>query len=566
MYEVISVLLAFVLMQTLTYVKINRAIAGGGTRERAHPTCRAGQPGILLLGPIGAGAVGFDPTTGGKRKRMRQLPDKAPDRTAAQSVRARALSTLAVASLLALGAASPAAASLKQDMQRFADCPYNNPAATQCVYSTTTGGEFVIGKSAVPITKTVTIQGGLTPPQLVPAADGNTLSKTPLPVPGGLIGIELPGNFTEVTATAELAGTGSIASTVSLPLKVKLDNISLGSNCYIGSEAEPLNLNLVYGTTNPPPPNKPISGSAKVTSKDNAAIKVIEGTLVDNAFAAPGATGCTLLPLVGDLAVNVKEGLPAAAGTNTAIMSGTTEETAASLVAAVLPLPDFGRCVHATTSLEGKKTIYHGAFVNSGCTIQTPEKSGKFEWVPGPGPAKGFTGTLKPVKLETVGHRLVTCTGGSDTGEYTGTKTETLSLELSGCASAGAACQSSGAAAGVIDSAALQGSVEFIKENEGTVKPLVGLDIVPVSGSQLAAFECGGAAQTVTGSVIVPIGTVNKMTGTITLKPKAAGGKQAPEAFEVGPSHTLSLGGEQAGLTSTATQLGEEPIELKATA
>jgi len=494
--------------------------------------------------------------------------DKAPEQSwlRAHNRSARGLATLILASFAALGVASPAMASLKQDMQRFADCPYTNPAATQCVYSTTTSGEFVIGKSAVPITKTVTIQGGLTPPVLVAASDGNTLSKTALPVPGGLLGIELLGNFTEVTATAELAGTGMIGSTVSLPLKVKLDNLALGGNCHIGSEAEPLSLNLVYGTTNPPPPNKPITGSAKVTSKDNAAIKVITGTLVDNAFAAPGATGCTLLPLVGDLAVNIKEGLPAAAGTNTAIMTGTTEETAASLVAAVLPLPDFGHCVHAETSLEGKKTIYHGAFVNSGCTIQTPEKSGKFEWVPGPGAAKGFTGTLKPVKLEAVGGQLVSCTAGSDSGEYTSTKTETLSLTLTGCSSPSGACASSGAAAGEIRTAALQGSLEFIKENEGTVKPVVGLDIAPKSGTQLAAFQCGTSAESLTGSVIAPITAVNKMASSFTLKPKAAAGKQAPEAFEVGPNDTLSLGGEQAGLSTTATQVGEEAIEVKATA
>jgi hypothetical protein len=112
--------------------------------------------------------------------------------------------TLVAAALLSsLLLAAPASASLRHDLQRFGDCPLSDPTVVKCVYSTTTSGEFVIGNSAVPINQTVTIQGGLKPLGiLVPAADGNTLSKTPLQVPGGLVGIELPGDFTEVTATA----------------------------------------------------------------------------------------------------------------------------------------------------------------------------------------------------------------------------------------------------------------------------------------------------------------------------------------------------------------------------
>ena len=477
-----------------------------------------------------------------------------------------AFAGLVVASLVALAAAAPAMASLKQDLQRFASCPYNNPEVGACAYSVTSSGEFILGNGNVPITKPVIIKGGLTPPVIVPSTDGETLSRTPLPVPGGLIGIELPGNFTEVTATAELAGTGELGNSVYLPLKVKLDNLALGGNCYIGSNAEPLILNLTYGTTSPPPPNKPISGKATISTKDNGAIKVVTGTLVDNSFAAPGANGCTLLPLVGDLAVNVKEGLPAAAGKNTAIMSGVTELVQSSLVRGVLPLPDFGRCKKAEPVAEGKKTVYHGLYANSGCTAESPERVGKFEWTPGPGPSKGFSGVLKAVKLETVGGQLVTCTAGSDSGEYTGTKTEALSLALTGCSSASGACTSSGAAAGEIQSAALQGSLEFIKENEGTVKPIVGFQIAPKAGTQLAAFACGASAESVTGSLIAPVTAVNKMASSLKLTPKAVAGKQLPEAFEVGPSATLSLGGEQAGLSTTATQLGGEAIEIKANA
>src|SRR4029077_19286625 len=275
-----------------------------------------------------------NPRPGGKG-RMGQTWERVSNRSTGKRRRALAVVATLVGALATLGFASPALGSLKQDLQKFGDCPYNVPNVSECVYSSVTSGEFVIGKSAVPITVPVIIQGGLeggaNHGKLVPATDGNTLSKSPQPVPGGLVGIALPGDFTEVTATAELAGQGQIGTTVHLPLKTKLDNTLLGSNCYIGTDAEPMVLDLTYGTTNPPPPNEPISGSSAITTLDKGTILQVKGTLVDNAFAAPGATGCTPLPLVGDLAVNNQEGLPAAAGKNTAIQTGTTEEVPSAI-------------------------------------------------------------------------------------------------------------------------------------------------------------------------------------------------------------------------------------------
>ena len=489
----------------------------------------------------------------------------------------RKRSTLIAASVLAAVAisaaiAAPAGASLKQDLQRFSDCPYTNPVVVTCVYSTTTSGEFVIGKSAVPINKTVVIQGGLRAfGFLVPATDGNTLSKTPLDVPGGLVGIELPGDFTHVTATAELAGQAQIstgASGISLPAKVKLDNLLLGGNCYVGSEEEPLSLHLVYGTTNPPPPNKPIKGSLVVSTKDGGGILVLTGTLVDNSFAAPGANGCTLLPLVGDLAVNTKVGLPSAAGTNTAIMSGATEEANARTVKAVLPLPDLGRCQKVTPNAEGKKLVYHGEFTNSGCTLESESKEGKFEWTTGPGPNAKFTGASGVVKLESAGKAAVTCTASSSNGEYTGPKTQTVSMVLSGCSQGpktqSVSCQSSSAATGEIRTSSLLGGMEFIKEGEGTEVPSVGVDLKPASGTTIAAFECGGKAVTVGGSVILPVTALDKVTTAFKLKGFGTGGKQSPEAFEVGPADTPTYNAEAAGITVTQTNTNEEPLEIKA--
>ena len=97
-----------------------------------------------------------------------------------------------VVALCALAFASPASAGLKHDFSVFDQCPVNVPGASACLFSQTTGGEFVIGSKTVTINKTITLQGAYTKlsPYLIPAANGETLSKTPLTVPGGLVGIE----------------------------------------------------------------------------------------------------------------------------------------------------------------------------------------------------------------------------------------------------------------------------------------------------------------------------------------------------------------------------------------
>src|SRR5207244_6642107 len=107
------------------------------------------------------------------------------------------------------GASSAGAMSFQKNFLPFATCPVDAPGVRECVVSTVTSGEFHLGNNTVPINKTITLQGGLNTKtrELMPATDGNTLSKTALTLPGGLLGIELLGDLTEVTTTAELAGT-----------------------------------------------------------------------------------------------------------------------------------------------------------------------------------------------------------------------------------------------------------------------------------------------------------------------------------------------------------------------
>lgn len=494
--------------------------------------------------------------------------------------------------LSALIGAGSAEAGLAKEFSVFAQCPVNVPGVRTCVYSTTTSGEFHLGSKTVPVTKTVVLQGGLsqTSTELVPAANGDTVSKTSLVVPGGILGVELLPPLTEVTATAEQAGpinvnltnfgTGDGAA-VSLPLKVKLDNPALGSACYVGSGTEPVSLQLTTGTTSPPPPNTPISGAkGTVTFQGAGKINVVSNTsLVDNTFAAPGANGCGgLLALLVDPSVDLQTGLPAASGKNTAILNGEFRATGVDALVAQRALPEIGRCVKQPAERREGTTFYSGHYADPGCLHQfptIPSTVGKYEWMPGTAAGKSFTGSSLTATLETVGGSKIVCTNSSSSGEYTGTKTATLGLTLTGCAikSSKAPCQSTGAAAGEVKAPSLQGELGFIKDQvvEHNLIATVGFDLK--HSPTIIAGECGASkeALSITGSVIAPVATVNKMVPSYLLKLKAVGGKQQPEAFEEMPNDTLSttLGSgsaEQSGLTVSEKVTNSEKLEIKAVA
>jgi hypothetical protein len=286
----------------------------------------------------------------------------------------RSLSALAMvlASLLVLATASTASAvehHPKGEFAPFADCPLSNAEISTCLIAFTESGEFVVGKDTVPIVKTITLQGGVKhfgsgEETFVGAEDGNTLSKTPQKVPGGLAGLvkcneisniiervacELvfENGATGVNATTELAAPatsiglhvfnllGGSGTALALPVKVHLENPFLGSSCYIGSNAHPVVIELTTGTTSPPPPNKPISGSPGEFSFDETGqILTSKGnSLVNNSFAAPHSEGCGgIFSFLIDPIVDSKLGLPSAAGNNTAVLMGTLKVASAQAV------------------------------------------------------------------------------------------------------------------------------------------------------------------------------------------------------------------------------------------
>jgi hypothetical protein len=282
------------------------------------------------------------------------------------------VAVLAMAVAFVLVAASSALATPKGEFAIFADCPLSTPELSGCINAKTESGEFIVGKKTVPIKNAITLQGGFIEnretgaQQFVGAADGNTLSKTPQNVPGGLAGLvncfEISNFFervaceiifenglTGVTATTELAAPASsiglnetnlltaTGTALSLPVKVKLGNPLLGESCYIGSNAHPIQLPLTTGTTSPPPPNKPIKGNVGTleSAAEGAILIISKNSLVNNSFAAPGAEGCGgIFSFLINPLVNAKLGVPAAAGHNTAILNGTLKQAGAESVEA----------------------------------------------------------------------------------------------------------------------------------------------------------------------------------------------------------------------------------------
>jgi hypothetical protein len=247
----------------------------------------------------------------------------------------RLLVAAGAAALSALALLAPAAnaATPAPGYERFAGCPSpdENPNVVQCTRSVVDGGHFQMGSKDVPITKPITLTGGVDASNNILFNSKGGLTPVKQQVPGGIIGLtglDWLVNFLSIEglklyAVTELAGTPQITDGLTLPIKVHLINPVLGSNCYVGSNANPIVLQLTSQTTNPPPPNEPISGRfpEKVFFDEQHVLHAENGLFVDNAFAAPGASGCVLtlfgfLPISINGLVNSQSGLPSPAGTN----------------------------------------------------------------------------------------------------------------------------------------------------------------------------------------------------------------------------------------------------------
>jgi hypothetical protein len=226
--------------------------------------------------------------------------------------------TAAVAAWCALGGAALAA------FPNFSGC--TRASAVLCLNVQSQSGSMNIKGFQVPLDHSIEIRGGFSPTlAFVPAAGTNGFIAQPVNVPGGLLGIELPIGLNLVSATAELAGPPSSIrlglndASITMPIKLRLSNSLIGSNCHIGSDSSPVNIHLIVGTTSPPPPNRPISGhEGRSEISENLVISRNE-LHVDNSFSIPGATGCNIF-LLTELLIDAKLRIPSAAGNNALII------------------------------------------------------------------------------------------------------------------------------------------------------------------------------------------------------------------------------------------------------
>jgi hypothetical protein len=276
---------------------------------------------------------------------------------------------IAATALTTLGLAGSASAS-SELYEKFDLCPIEKEGVARCLYAVTEGGKVTLGNKTVSIVNDVTLQGGYGAPveeeggefsTLIPPTNGVTLSKTPQPVPGGLAGLvncpeisnfilraacewTFENGLTGVNSVLELAGTLKLSETnltlkqgvaMRMPIKVKLENPFLGSNCYIGSDKAPIIWNLTAGTTTPPEGVEPITGetgSAELLDGGRI-LKLSENKLVENNWAAPGTSGCGgIFSFLLDPIVSAASGLPAAAGKNVAILENTVHIGSANAV------------------------------------------------------------------------------------------------------------------------------------------------------------------------------------------------------------------------------------------
>ena len=246
---------------------------------------------------------------------------------------------------------------------------------------------------------------------------------------------------------------------------------------------------------------------------------------------------------------------------------------AVGAVGASAALPELGRCLKVEAVKEGKKLVYHGAFKGATCQKADSNHRGRYEFYPGPGAKNHFYGLAtepEPV-FETVGGSKVSCGEVVFKGEYTGAKTEKVTIGLGGCeeGASGSAkyCQSNPAKEGEIEGLqTLEGELGTIK---GGIKPVVGWALK--SSGPLFTFTCGklpevSSEQTIEGSIIGTLSKgffgndLNKMSLGATIKYVAKRGIQSPQAFE-GATPDLLTTTKLVGLTQTKEQTGLDTTE-----
>jgi hypothetical protein len=251
---------------------------------------------------------------------------------------------IAAGTLLGVSAGPAHAATLPTYLVKFKHCPFDNPAVILCAYGSMTGS-FTIASTTLttpsPATLTLGLATNASGLYAVSPTDGAPALSSPS-IPVSILGLPSLPSPLGITATPTLVGTPQVSLTnllagtgtaVGVSVYVQLNNFLLGNNCTIGTPTSPININLTTGTTAPPPPNQPVTGSrGTITTNSRTHVTKVAGVkLVDNTFSVPGASGCGLFGIL-DPAFDLIEGLPSAAGHNAAGFSGNTWLVPASIM------------------------------------------------------------------------------------------------------------------------------------------------------------------------------------------------------------------------------------------
>jgi hypothetical protein len=253
---------------------------------------------------------------------------------------------------------SPDPVTLGGDWAPFTRCPVEDSSMltadgetniASCVASDSPSGSIKIGNSTA-TTGDTNLQFGLiySPPSgtySYASPSGGALIAAPVQIPGGLLGLMCPSSIpvvsqlcqeatdnslNNVTAQVESVGNPSNFSIdaglsagqpiVTLQVVIQLQNPLLGSDCYLGTDSDPIVLhpeNLTAPTLsgqNFDPNGTPDSSGAMF------GYSLTGANQGDSTFAVPGASGCGPLGVADD-AINLKDGLPSPSGNNDLVLN-----------------------------------------------------------------------------------------------------------------------------------------------------------------------------------------------------------------------------------------------------
>jgi hypothetical protein len=203
-------------------------------------------------------------------------------------------------------------------------------------------------------------------------------------------------------------------------------------------------------------------------------------------------------------------------------------------------------------------------FETSACTTVSAGNTGEFGQTT-------FTATSGTGKLVTKAGRTIECTSDSNWGELSEPKSDRVRVTFSGCKSAtfGVACNTAGAASGVIETKPLKSTLVYI--NEKVTPKTVGDLLEPESGN-FAEIKCSLEEIIVKGSVIgkIPAENAGKEKQINVKRTKVeivfaqTGGVQNPTEYESGGVKVKppTMGSEGKGLEPFAfEQSAEETID-----